>query len=179
MTEVNPISVPGDADAGQVSMPPKRFHMFISYRVKTDGHTAERLCDKLQSCSILNEQKDFRLRCFLDKQNLTGGQNYKTQFMDGLNSSCLFLPVISLAVLAGMTGLTEDVEDNVVLEWETALEMHSQGQIAIFPILVGDVETTEKGYLLQEVRLLLDCKRHSGYPYKRINIALYRASGHQ
>ncbi|KAJ3210395.1 hypothetical protein HDU67_005346 [Dinochytrium kinnereticum] len=130
-------------------MPEKKYHMFISYRVRTDADLAEKLCDKLQGCSILNEQKvratEFRLRCFLDKQNLTQGQNFKTQFLDGLNGSCLFLPVISMGVLAGMTGLTTESEDNVLLEWETAFEMYEKGQIAIFPILVGEVEVTEKG----------------------------------
>ncbi|KAJ3096934.1 hypothetical protein HDU96_000592 [Phlyctochytrium bullatum] len=124
---------------------PKRFHMFISYRVRTDADTAEKLCDKLQGLSLPNEPNDFRLRCFLDKQNLTSGADYRVQFLDGLHASCLFLPVISMGVLAGMTGITEDSEDNVLLEWETALVLARRGGIHILPILVGEVEITEKG----------------------------------
>ncbi|KAJ3107112.1 hypothetical protein HDU97_004805 [Phlyctochytrium planicorne] len=143
-TPVMSASAPNMIETETSEMPKKQYHMFISYRVRTDADTAERLCDKLQGCSILREQKDFRLKCFLDKQNLTEGQDFKTQFLEGLNGSCLFLPIISMGVLAGMAYLSEESEDNVLLEWETALELFEQGHIAIFPILVGEVEVVNE-----------------------------------
>ncbi|KAJ3149667.1 hypothetical protein HK101_002026 [Irineochytrium annulatum] len=126
-------------------VPKKSFHIFISYRVKTDADLAEKLCDKLQALSVLNEQRDIRIKCFLDKQNLTHGENYKAEFLRGLAGSCLFLPIVSEGVLKGMMDLQEGSIDNVLLEWAHAVDMRDQGYITIIPILVGSNSTGGNG----------------------------------
>ncbi|KAI9356268.1 hypothetical protein DFJ73DRAFT_794618, partial [Zopfochytrium polystomum] len=126
----------------------KLFHIFISYRVRTDAELAEKLCDKLQSLSILNEQRDIRIRCFLDKQNLTQGEDFEAEFMAGLTGSCLFLPLVSEECLRSMLNLRDGGEDNVIREWETAVAMRAKREIDIIPILVGSFETTADGLRL-------------------------------
>ncbi|KAJ3105190.1 hypothetical protein HK100_003932, partial [Physocladia obscura] len=115
----------------------KTFHVFISYRVNTDADLAEKLCDKLQAMVILNEQREIRFRCFLDKQNLTVGHDYEDQFLDGLRKSCLFLPLISEACLNSMVSIQAGWTDNVVKEWQTALSLQKNSELDIIPILVG------------------------------------------
>lgn len=117
-------------------LPKKMFHIFISYRVASDALLAERLCDKLQQQDICQEKK-IRVKCFLDKQNLVSGENWEQGFLNGLASSCLFLPVMSAAGLAPIGSLTPDKQDNVLLEYERALAMRDNGAIEILPVLVG------------------------------------------
>ncbi|KAJ1548643.1 hypothetical protein HK405_001364 [Cladochytrium tenue] len=133
-----------DSDVNSDAIEPKRFHIFISYRVRTDADLAEKLCDKLQALSILNEQHDIHIKCFLDKQNLTHGRDFQSEFMDGLKSSCLFLPLISEGCLKSMTHLVDGGEDNVVREWETAWDLRCKKEIDIIPVLVGSIEHIEK-----------------------------------
>ncbi|KAJ3277850.1 hypothetical protein HDU76_010143, partial [Blyttiomyces sp. JEL0837] len=123
----------------------KSFHIFISYRVRTDSDLAEKLCDKFQGLPILNEQREVRFKCFLDKQNLTQGTSYKQEFMAGLNGSCLFLPLVSEDCLKSMLDLKDGGEDNVLKEWETAISLHSQGKLELIPVLVGRVEHKDGG----------------------------------
>ncbi|KAJ1559776.1 hypothetical protein HK405_009400, partial [Cladochytrium tenue] len=117
-----------------------------SYRVRTDAELAEKLCDKLQALAILNEQRDVRVKCFLDKQNLTQGEDFQSEFMAGLKSSCLFLPLISEECLKSMTYLVEGGEDNVVREWEIAWDLRCKKEIDIVPILVGSLEHMDHSY---------------------------------
>ncbi|KAJ3235834.1 hypothetical protein HDU81_011413 [Chytriomyces hyalinus] len=115
----------------------KQFHIFISYRVNTDADLAEKLADKLQQLPILNEQRQVNIRCFLDKQNLKEGVEYTQQFLDGLQGSCLFLPLISEACLESMTKIQDGWNDNVVREWQTALTLQQKNQLVIVPLLIG------------------------------------------
>ncbi|KAJ3193136.1 hypothetical protein HK101_005360 [Irineochytrium annulatum] len=125
----------GVLDDIAADVPKKSFHIFISYRVKTDAELAEKLCDKLQALSVLNEQR----------QNLTHGENYKAEFLRGLAGSCLFLPIVSEGVLKHMLDLEEGSIDNVLLEWAHAVEMRDKGYITIIPILVGSNSTGGNG----------------------------------
>ncbi|ORY40252.1 hypothetical protein BCR33DRAFT_373468 [Rhizoclosmatium globosum] len=115
----------------------KQFHIFISYRVNTDADLAEKLCDKLQALTILNEQREVRIKCFLDKQNLKEGVDYTSQFMTALTGSCLVLPIVSEACLKSMLNLQAGWTDNVLKEWQTALHFQSMDKLTIIPILVG------------------------------------------
>ncbi|KAJ3072386.1 hypothetical protein HK102_006247, partial [Quaeritorhiza haematococci] len=125
---------------GEGNQRKKQFHIFISYRVRTDADLAEKLCDKLQLLTLASETREIRIKCFLDKQNLSQGRDFEEQFMESLESSCLFLPVISEANLEIIGNVQEGWRDNVLLEWECALEMARRGQIHIIPLLVGNVE---------------------------------------
>ncbi|KAJ3350863.1 hypothetical protein HDU83_009391 [Entophlyctis luteolus] len=133
----------------------KDYHFFVSYRVNTDGDLAERITDKLQQLSIATEKRDVRLKGFFDKQNLVSGVDFTTQFLTGtppflnaiqivslnidagLHGSCLFLPLVSEACLESMLSIEIGHDDNVVREWQTALDLCANGEIEIIPILVG------------------------------------------
>eukprot|EP00736_Rhodelphis_marinus_P009817 Rmarinus@m.27117 len=115
----------------------KSFHVFINYRVNTDAAMAEKICDKLQ---LLDVERNVRLRCFLDKQNIRDGHDWRVEFIEGLKGSCLFLPIITARALEPITNLTSpSTEDNVLLEYETALKMREEGSIEILPLFVGEV----------------------------------------
>ncbi|KAI8849603.1 hypothetical protein BC829DRAFT_180753 [Chytridium lagenaria] len=120
----------------------KRFHVFISYRVKTDAALAERISDKLRSriveaAKVNSNLKDVHFQVFLDKQSLVAGEGYRNQFLGALKSSCLVVPIISAPSLAIFEAISEDSEDNVLAEWEAALDLNSKGNVDILPLLIG------------------------------------------
>ncbi|KAJ3063250.1 hypothetical protein HDU98_000921 [Podochytrium sp. JEL0797] len=135
--------VRGNIMASETEPDKKQFHIFISYRVHTDAELAEKLCDKLQALTILNEQREVRIRCFLDKQNLKEGRDYTSQFMDALTGSCLVLPLVSEGCLESMQHIQEGGNDSVVREWQTALSFQREGKLAVIPILVGSNHVIE------------------------------------
>ena len=118
----------------------KDFHIFISYRVKCDADIAEKLCLKLQEYFVtLKNMKNIHIRCFLDKQDIINGTEWKNAFIQALEHCCLFVPIVSEAGLNPMKFITPtDVkEDNVLLEYEIASKLSLEGRLNIFPILVG------------------------------------------
>jgi len=117
----------------------KSFHVFVSYRVATDAALAERVTDKLQQKSV-GTDSNCRFRCFLDKQNLKVGEEWKQGFLSGLRGSCLFMPLISKGALKPLKAkyMNPARADNLLLELEMALEMRKNNDIAIFPLFVGE-----------------------------------------
>ena len=118
----------------------KDYHIFISYRVKCDADIAEKLCLKLQEYFItLKNMKNIHVRCFLDKQDITDGTEWKKAFIQALEHCCLFVPIVSEAGLNPMKFIkpTDVKEDNVLLEYEIASKLSMKGRLNIFPILVG------------------------------------------
>lgn len=128
----------------------KYYHIFISYRVKTDLPLAEALCNALQRSLHrlpLPEGGHVAVKCFFDKQDLVAGKDWKKGFLDGLHRSCLFLPIVSEAGLAPIKELQKDDDsDNVLLEYETALELKAMKRIAILPLLLGATFDTEYNF---------------------------------
>ncbi|KAJ3040329.1 hypothetical protein HK097_002583, partial [Rhizophlyctis rosea] len=133
------------ATNGTIAVLPKKFHIFISYRVKTDGLLAERLNDKLENQTFKDNNTPIQIRCFLDKNDLIHGSAYESQFLEALDASCLFTPIISEAILQSFLNLTPNSTDNVLLEWETALHYHSLHNLHISPLLIGTT-SPQNGY---------------------------------
>ncbi|KAJ3106489.1 hypothetical protein HDU97_006276 [Phlyctochytrium planicorne] len=127
----------------------KKYHIFISYRVKTDAEFAERLSDKLRSRIVEPAKsanlKDLHFQTFLDRQSLVAGKGYKDQFLGALSSSCIVMPIISDSSIALLTELQEGAVDSVLAEWQHALELKAKGKLDIIPLLVG-YSTQEGGY---------------------------------
>ncbi|EDQ87790.1 uncharacterized protein MONBRDRAFT_33144, partial [Monosiga brevicollis MX1] len=139
-----PLSEERPAAMAQVDEPPKRYHIFISYRVQALAELAERLCDKLQQLDIDNEH-GLRIRCFLDKQNLNHGASWRQQCTDAVRESCLFVPLYSEATLAKYLDTEEDQSDDTFLyEQALALELRRQGEIVFMPLMVGTVDDQER-----------------------------------
>jgi hypothetical protein len=121
-----------------------RFDCFISYRVATDAHLAESLCDKLRLKGYTP---------FLDKKCLPPGQEWRDNFTRALMRSRVFLPLISVAGLQQCEDITRDHrKDSVLLEYQIALDKRgdrlmsiagedrsAEGRehLDIYPILVG------------------------------------------
>jgi len=107
--------------------------VFLGYRVASDADLVERLHDKLKAEGV---------NVWWDKRCLPAGQPWEQGFADGLNSSTIFVPVLSKAALAPCAKLTAaSACDNVVFEHQLALELYLRGDLrAIFPVLVGEVE---------------------------------------
>lgn len=65
----------------------KSYHIFISYRVATDGPLAERLADKLQLKALPNDPQ-LHVTCFFDQQNLKAGEAYYDDLRRGGCCDC-------------------------------------------------------------------------------------------
>jgi hypothetical protein len=128
----------------------KVYHIFISYRVDTDLVLAKALCNALQRSLHrlpLPGGGHVAVKCFFDKQDLVAGKDWKKSFLDGLRRSCLFLPIVSEAGLTRIKNLQKgDAEDNVLHEYEKALELKDERRIAILPLLRGATLDTEYNF---------------------------------
>eukprot|EP00040_Diaphanoeca_grandis_P017549 m.91691 g.91691 ORF g.91691 m.91691 type:complete len:1252 (+) comp26492_c1_seq1:389-4144(+) len=119
--------------------PVKTFHIFISYRVASDASLARKLCRLLSQMVV---EDDEELICFLDQKDIESGSNWENSFMQGLERSCMFVPLISAKGTKPIEDVSvfDDKADNLLLEYETALKMYLKKQIAIYPLLVGEVD---------------------------------------
>lgn len=124
------------------------FHLFISYRVKTEHSLAAQLHDKLHlhaanfrlpqakwpaavatrdaSCS------PSKLHVFLDTKCLQQGKRWDIGdggiggFVGGLSHSAVYLPLLSTGAMDGFLALSsEDRLDNLLLEMAIALELNA------------------------------------------------------
>jgi hypothetical protein len=85
-----------------------RYDIFISYRVATDADTARRLHDALKAVG---------LAVFLDKDSIAGGADWRKAFLEGLQLSRIFVPLLSDAGLASIADVRPDGhDDNCLLE---------------------------------------------------------------
>ncbi|KAJ1567887.1 hypothetical protein HK096_008309, partial [Nowakowskiella sp. JEL0078] len=118
----------------------KKWHIFISYRVRTDADFAEKLADKLRLSLLKGEKQDIRITVFLDKQELRQGHDYMSQLHDALTTSCLFLPIVSEPNYESFLYVQEGDTDNVLWEWEclqNALSLNEENRLTIIPLLIG------------------------------------------
>ena len=64
-------------------------------------------------------------------------------FLNGLHKASVFVPIISEDTLAGIKKNAATGTDNVLLEYEAALELHAASRMAIIPLLVGKHKSVE------------------------------------
>jgi hypothetical protein len=111
-----------------------------SYRVDTDKDLAEAMCHKLEEHTIaLTKDQQLQVRVFWDAKDISDGSNWKLVFLQAVKHSCLFVPIVSEAAIAPMAQVlpTNSKPDNVLLEYETAIQQQRNGLTAILPIFVG------------------------------------------
>ena len=65
------------------------------------------------------------------------GQKWRVGFLHGLHHASVFVPIISEDTLTGIKTHAASRPDNVLLEYEEALELHAANRMAIIPLLVG------------------------------------------
>jgi hypothetical protein len=118
----------------------KDYHVFISYRVDTDKDLAEMLCRKLETESVpMRDETRLNVKVFWDAKDIQDGSNWKQTFLQALQHSCLFLPIVSEAALEPMKRIMpqDSKPDNVLLEYEVAMKLQKAKLIAVLPLLVG------------------------------------------
>lgn len=88
----------------------------------------------------LRGNRQVLFKCFLDVQELKLANDWREGFLNGLKRSCLFVPIVSEAAVAPIMASTDDAttEDNLLLEFETALDLRQKGRLQILPLLVGE-----------------------------------------
>ncbi|OQS03091.1 hypothetical protein THRCLA_21240 [Thraustotheca clavata] len=124
VAKIIPIVPPADALHA-----PESYDCFISYRVATEKDIAEKLYLHLKS-------KGFNV--FLDRMCLKNGEPWKDGFLRGLETSRVFLALVSEAALTRARDRNISHEDdNLLLEYEVALRIATSKQLKIFPILVA------------------------------------------
>jgi len=101
--------------------------------VKSDKDLALKLFYAL-SAETRSDGKNFRP--FLDAQCLNDGEEWETGFLNGLEHSAVILMLISEDGIKGIEG-ADKWQDNVLLEYEYALEKHEKGTAIMLPLVVG------------------------------------------
>ncbi|KAK3281383.1 hypothetical protein CYMTET_10824, partial [Cymbomonas tetramitiformis] len=122
------------------------FHVFLSYRVRTEAWFVELLYEALRKRRVEAGQGPHtqgpHTQVFWDKMCLQNGQPWEEGFMIGLTSSVVVVPVISLGSTKPLTSVNAWV-DNVLLEWMTAQALLNAPAAltsnvrAIFPVFLG------------------------------------------
>ncbi|KAI8852163.1 hypothetical protein BC829DRAFT_82356 [Chytridium lagenaria] len=111
---------------------------FLSYRVDTEKSFSQTLAHALDA----GVRSSLTIHAFLDVHCLTSGAEWIDSFIIGLWNSTVFVPVCSDAAMRKMKAAHE-TPDNMLLEWEIALDIRDKNlhDISIFPVLVGEYLT--------------------------------------
>mmetsp|Transcript_36785 Transcript_36785/g.57522 ORF Transcript_36785/g.57522 Transcript_36785/m.57522 type:complete len:271 (+) Transcript_36785:1-813(+) len=107
---------------------------FINYRVRSDKDTAEKLCYRLLACQP-------PATVFWDKKDLKPGAPWCEGFTRGLKNSTYMLALISREAVSKIKSLQEGKQDNVLLEYELAVDRLEKDPHFILPIHVGEYTT--------------------------------------
>jgi hypothetical protein len=105
------------------------FDVFLSYRVWCDKDVVEKMYWVLTAKG---------LRVFWDKKCLAPGASWESGFADGLQRSRRIVVVASESSLQGMaSSALAKKQDNLLKEWELAVDKLSSDSKCIVPVLVG------------------------------------------
>eukprot|EP00457_Paulinella_chromatophora_P001063 gb/GEZN01001065.1/.p1 GENE.gb/GEZN01001065.1/~~gb/GEZN01001065.1/.p1 ORF type:complete len:1111 (+),score=257.74 gb/GEZN01001065.1/:413-3334(+) len=112
---------------------------FINYRVWSEKETAERLCFQLLASGI---------NVFWDKKNLPDGAPWESCFRIGLRHSSHLIALLSADSMSTMLeNVSSGRQDNVLLEYEMALEQAEKQQGFLVLVLVGESQLSSSGLL--------------------------------
>ncbi|KAI8812784.1 hypothetical protein BJ742DRAFT_552999 [Cladochytrium replicatum] len=118
-------------------------HIFISYRQAASLYQAHILALELEiqlatlSHEIGQEFTDeTKPHVFLDQTCLVPGEDWVNGFLTGLVNTRMMVLLCSNAAIERMKR-ADNSEDNLLLEWELALERYRAGVVEILPILIG------------------------------------------
>jgi ankyrin repeat protein len=109
---------------------------FINYRVSTEGALAEAVAFALQACQPPKERIDKPITVFLDKHCLVDGAGWEEGFLNCLRSATCIVLLVSENALTNIK--TADAHpDNVLIEYETAMELSEANSCVLFPVWLG------------------------------------------
>jgi len=119
-----------------------RHDFFINYRVATDKDLAEKLALALDN-KIKKDRS--RVHTFLDKRCLVDGEDWEAGFLHGLGNSAVIVLLISEAAIENIVN-ADKRQDNVLLEYEGAMQRSESNEAKLIPFLVGKIvgNTLEK-----------------------------------
>lgn len=113
----------------------RSFNIFINYRVWANAAIAEKMCYQLLAA---------KFQVFWDKRNLPDGAPWETCFRIGLRHSEHVVALLSADTLIGMRdNVVCGKQDNVLLEYELALDEAEQNQGFLLVALVGKNRRTD------------------------------------
>jgi hypothetical protein len=107
--------------------------IFINYRVATDADLAEKF-----ALSLNGETKTdgTRISVFLDKRCLNVGEDWEVGFLNGIAYAKLIVLLISAGAIERIKQ-ADSKQDNVLLEYEQALERLEKKEASVLPVLIG------------------------------------------
>ena len=118
-----------------------RHSVFGSYRVKSEGPDGNGLIEKLvDGIEAPKGAPAPAVTVFYDKRCLNTGEAWEVQLKNGLEGASLVMPLVSAAALQGMVEHAAKRQDNLLMEWEIALERQRLGECLVLPVIVDDVD---------------------------------------
>jgi hypothetical protein len=116
------------------------YDFFISYRKSSEQDLANQLYFAINERLHDNARDYPNLNCFVDSKCLVPGENWKEGYKEALKNSSVIIMLISEAAVSSFKKITEQTEDNVLHEWEMAIEYNKTMEKAILPIFVDRLE---------------------------------------
>ena len=123
-----------------------RHSVFGSYRVATEGADGNGLIEKLvgaieggsDSASGPGSPPASAVTVFYDKRCLNAGESWELGIKNGLEGASLVMSLVSTGALQGMIDHADAQRDNLLMEWETALDRQRRGLCLLLPIFIED-----------------------------------------
>ena len=117
---------------------------FVSYRVACEGAAgnglAGRVADAIEAPRVADGGIGGLRACvFWDARCLNSGESWELGLKNGLEGASLVMPLVSVGALQGMIEHAAARRDNLLMEWEIALERQRLGLCLVLPIFVEDV----------------------------------------
>ncbi|KAI9335419.1 hypothetical protein DFJ73DRAFT_851612 [Zopfochytrium polystomum] len=113
----------------------KNHAFFISYRDSTESLLARALAPSLERAVLHDGEKS---HVFLDKDCLSLGEEYYTNFISGLFHSDVIILLCSERAMERMK--EADIhQDNMLLEWELALDVMTTHKRPVLPVFLSEV----------------------------------------
>jgi hypothetical protein len=123
------------------ALEPGSFHGFVNYRVWCDRDVAEKLYYALKSKGSV---------MFWDKACLQDGAGWEAGFVQGLQKSSKFVALISEKGLDGIIDNAATSQDNVLKEYELAVDKLGEDSKYIVPVLVGEYVSVDGTEMLKK-----------------------------
>ena len=109
---------------------------------KRESALAHRLYQELQVMKItLDGGEEIYIDCFLDAEYIPGGVNFRKFFMNYLEHTCLYVPLISDESVCDIRDRhNKKISDNFFSELEAALLLQAQRRLVIFPVFIDKAD---------------------------------------
>jgi len=111
----------------------KDHDVFINYRVAANADTAQALFLLLSGVERCDGK---RVQPYLDRYCLEDGRPWEEGFLVGISNAALIILLISEDAIEGIKG-ADKWQDNVLLEYEYALEKVGKNEATLLPIFLG------------------------------------------